>query len=211
MSAPLGPPNRVRATITLGVATVAFAAALALRQYVDPWRSTALAAVSGIALSAWTLGPRLRGLFTITARGVAAAVALGALLVAATHLGFRVLGYACPALAVTVRSLYISIDLGASRLALAALTTLIVIGEELIWRGVAIDAARMRSKLAVGAISVALYVLPQLPGHVPVLIVAATGLGAIFAAQRLVTGRITDAILTHAIWSVAVFVVLPVS
>ena len=211
MSAPLPPIRRVRAIVTLAVATVAFAAALALRQDVDPWRSTALAAVSGIVLSAWTLGPRLRGLFAITARGVAAAVALGVALVAATHLGFQVLGYASPALAVTVRGLYLSIDLGASRLALAALTTIIVIGEELVWRGVAIDAVRMRSKLAVGAISVALYVLPQLPGHVPVLIVAATGLGAIFAAQRLVTGRITDAILTHAIWSVAVFVVLPVS
>ena len=211
MSAPLAPIRRVRAIVTLGVATVAFAAALALRQYVDPWRSTALAAVSGIVLSAWTLGPRLRGLFAITARGVAAAVALGAVLVAATHLGFQLLGYASPSLAVTVRGLYISIDLGASRLALAALTTIIVIGEELVWRGVAIEAARMRSKLAVGAISVALYVLPQLPGHVPVLIVAASGLGAVFAAQRLVTGRITDAILTHAIWSVAVFVVLPVS
>ena len=211
MSDPVSPVNRVRATITLGVATVAFAAALALREYVDPWRSTALAAVSGIALSAWTLGPRLRGLFATTARGVAAAVVLGVALVAATHLGFQVLGYASPALAVTVRGLYLSIDLGASRLALAALTTIIVIGEELIWRGVAIDAVRMRSKLAVGASSVALYVLPQLPGHVPVLIVAATGLGAIFAAQRLVTGRITDAMVTHAIWSVAVFVVLPVS
>jgi len=59
------------------------------------------------------------------------------------------------------------------------------------------------------SISVALYVLPQLAGGVPLLIVAATLLGALFAAQRLVSGRLTDALLTHAVWSVAVFVVVP--
>ena len=210
MSDPL-PMSRVRAAVTLGVATAAFAAALALREYVDPWRSTALAAVSGIALSGWTLGPRLRGLFAITTRGASSAVALGVALVAATHLGFALIAHASPELADTVRGLYLSIDLGASRVALALLTTVIVIGEELIWRGVAVDVAQPRSRLAVGAISVALYVLPQLPGHVPVLIAAAAGLGVIFAAQRLATGRLTDSILTHTIWSVAVFVVFPVS
>lgn len=55
----------------------------------------------------------------------------------------------------------------------------------------------------------ALYVVPQLVGGVPLLIVAATLLGSLFAAQRLVTGRLADALLTHVLWSVAVFVVVP--
>jgi len=76
---------------------------------------------------------------------------------------------------------------------------------------VAIDVLGTRPKLELGAMSVALYVVPQLPGHVPVLIAAAAGLGSVFAAQRLVTGRLSDALITHAIWSVAVFVVFPVS
>ncbi|MBC7977352.1 MAG: CPBP family intramembrane metalloprotease, partial [Myxococcales bacterium] len=140
------------------------------------------------------------------------AIALGVALVAATHAAFALVRVVSPDLAVTVRSLYLSIDLGASRAALAVLTTIIVIGEELVWRGVAVAVVRgrVRTTPALGAISVALYVLPQLPGHVPILIVAATGLGAVFAAQRLITGRLTDAILTHAIWSVSVFVVFPV-
>jgi membrane protease YdiL (CAAX protease family) len=200
-----------RAVVTLVVSTVAFAAALALRDTVDPWRSTAIAAVLGSALSAWTLGPRLRALFGATPRGVAVAVALGAALVAATHAAFSLVRFAAPELAGTVRGLYVSIDLGAGRLPLALLTTIIVIGEELVWRGVAVELVRGRARLVGGAISVALYVVPQLPGHIPVLIAAAAGLGAVFAAQRLVTGRITDSILTHAIWSVAVFVVAPVT
>ena len=205
-------PARVRGVITLVVATVGFAVALALREQVDPWRSTAAAAMTSIVLSAWTLGPRLRGLCVITPRGALAAAALGVALVAATHGGFQLIQIASPELAVAVRRLYASVDQGASRLPLAALTTLIVLGEELVWRGVAIDVVRgHRVKLEIGGISVALYVLPQLPGHVPVLIVAATVLGSVFAAQRLVTGRLTDSLVTHAIWSVAVFVVFPVS
>jgi len=205
------PISRVRAGVTIAVATTAFALALALRDTVDPWRSTAAAAISGIVLSAWALGPRLRGLLAIDRRGLGVAAGLGVALVAATHAAFQAVRYLSPDLAIAVRGLYLSIDLGASRLALAVLTIVIVIGEELVWRGVAVELVRARPRLTAGAISVALYVLPQLPGHVPVLIAAATGLGAIFAAQRLVTGRLTDAIVTHAIWSVAVFVVIPVS
>lgn len=200
-----------RAVVTLVVSTVAFAAALTLRDLVDPWRSTAIAAVLGGALSAWTLGPRLRPLLRVTLRGVATSVLLGAALVAATHAAFALVRLAAASLAGTVRDLYVSIDLGVGRLPLALLTALIVIGEELVWRGVAVELVRDRPRLTIAAISVALYVAPQLPGHVPVLIAAAAGLGSVFAAQRLATGRLTDSILTHAIWSVAVFVVVPVT
>lgn len=203
--------QRTRGIITLAVSTLGFAAALALRNQLDPWRTTALAALVGSLLSAWTLGPRLRGLFAVTSRGLVTAVALGVALVTATHAGFALVRLAAPAFALTISSLYLSIDVGANRLALVALTALIVVGEELVWRGVAVELANRRAKLAAGGISVALYVLPQLPGHVPVLIAAATGLGAVLAAQRLRTGRLTDSIVTHAIWSVAVFVVFPVS
>jgi len=204
--------SRVRGVVTLIVATLGFALALALRDRVDPWRSTAAAAVASIALSAWALGPRLRGLFAITVRGAMLAVGLGVGLVAATHAGFQLIRTVSPGLAAAVGGLYASIDLGASRPILALLTVIIVISEELVWRGVAIDVtSERRSRVEVGAVSVALYVLPQLPGHVPVLIAAATVMGGIFAAQRILTGRVTDPVLTHAIWSVAVFVVFPVS
>ena len=201
----------IRAVVTLVVSTIGFATALALRDTIDPWRSTAVAAVLGTVLAVWTLGPRLRGLRSVTPRGAAVAVALGVALVAATHAAFQLAHLAWPELVGSVRGLYLSIDVGVSRAPLALLTIIIVIGEELVWRGVAIDLVRDLPRPVVGAISVALYVAPQLPGHVPVLIAAAAALGAIFAAQRLITGRLTDAILTHAIWSVAVFVVVPVS
>lgn len=210
-SVPAAEVPRSRAVLTVAVSTVAFAAALALREYIDPWQSTALAAVLGIALSVWTLGPRLRALVAFSWRGAATAAALGVGLVAATHAGFALLGYLFPDLARSVRGLYGSIDNDVNRAAIAALTAVIVVGEELVWRGVAVAIARARPRAVVIAVSVALYVLPQLPGHVPVLICAAAALGTILVVQRLVSGRLTDVVITHAIWSIAIFVLLPVS
>lgn len=202
-------PRRTRAVICVAISTLAFAVALALRDSLDPWRSTVAAAGVGIALSAWALGPRLRALFAVSWRGVLVSVALGVCLVAATHAGFALVRLVLPELARSVRGLYGSIDNGIPRGAIAAMTAIIVVAEELVWRGVAMALVPGRARAAVA--SVVLYVLPQLPGHVPVLIIAAAVLGTILAVQRLITGRLVEPILTHAIWSVAIFVVLPVT
>ena len=204
-------PARLRAAITLVVATISFALALALRARFDPWQSTALAAVISIALALWTLGPRRHALFAVTWRGALGAAVLGIVLVVATHAAFWIAERASPDLARSVRTLYTSVDVGASRFTLGLLTAVVVLGEELVWRGVAIELATGRSKAAAGMISVALYVLPQLVAGVPLLIVAATALGALFAAQRLVTGRLIEPLITHAVWSIAVFVVVPLA
>ncbi|MCX5742926.1 MAG: type II CAAX endopeptidase family protein [Proteobacteria bacterium] len=206
------PPPAVRGAITLVVTTLGFAVALALRARVDPWQSTAVAAIVGIALAVWTLGARLRPLFAIPPRAAVGAIGLGLGLVVATHLAFRGVVAASPSLAAAVRALYVSVAVETSPILLFLLTTIVVIGEELVWRGVAIEQfAAGRSRFAVAAISVALYVLPQLAGGVPLLILAATGLGGLFAAQRLRTGRLADALLTHAVWSLSVFVVVPLA
>ena len=206
------PQHERRALIALAIATLGFSLALVLRERIDPWRSTALAAVVGSGLGVWTLGPRARALFAVTARGALVALALGGVLVAATHGAYRVATLAFPELAVAVSELYVSIGVGASRLTLGLLTAIVVLGEEIVWRGVAVDlVAHRTSKMVTGGISVAMYVVPQLVGGVPPLILAATLLGSLFAAQRLVTGRLTDALLTHVVWSVAVFVVFPLA
>jgi membrane protease YdiL (CAAX protease family) len=206
-------PHKARGLIAIVVATIGFSLALALRAHVDPWRSTALAALVSIGLSAWALVPRMRELFGVTFRGAALAIGLGALLVAATHVAYHAVQLASPALAESIRVLYASIDVGASRLTLLVLTTTVVLGEELVWRGVAIElvGGAGRSRVAIGAASVAAYVLPQLAAHVVLLVLAATGLGSLFAAQRIMTGRLTEPFLTHLVWSLSVFVLFPLA
>jgi len=213
LSGPRAAP--ARAIGVLVVATVGFALALALRERVDPWRSTAVVAALSLALSAWVLGPRLRPLFAIPSRAAVVALALGGALVAATHAAFRLVAVVAPGLADAVRALYASVDLGASRWSLVSLTALVVLGEELVWRGIAVEVVYARrpgwSRATIAMISAALYVLPQLAGGVPLLVLAAAGLGGVFAAQRMVTGRIADPLLTHLVWSISVFVLAPLA
>jgi uncharacterized protein YbjT (DUF2867 family) len=205
------PAFGLRVKTALVVATIAFSLALVLRERVDPWSSTAAAAVLGVGLAWWALGDRMGRLFAVSARGVCAAAALGGLLVVATHGTYQIASTSWPELAHSVRALYASIDVGLSRPVLVLLTTTVVIGEEVIWRGVAIELVPTASKTTAGAISVALYVLSPLAGGVPLLIVPTALLGGLFAAQRLITGRITDSLVTHTVWSVAVFVMVPVA
>lgn len=204
------PPSSVRGVTTLVVATLAFTIALALRERVDPWRATAIAALASGGLAWWALGGRAGDLLRATPRGAIVAIVTGGLLAAVTHLAYGAATVASPDLARSVSALYASIDVSTSPLALALLTAIVVLAEELVWRGVAVELIRGRATTrVVGALSVALYVLPQLGGGEPLLIAAAAVLGSLFALQRLITGRLVAPLLTHAIWSVAIFVVWP--
>ncbi len=205
-----GPRHRLKAVIALTVATIGFSLALAPRERLDPWRATAVAAMLSGGLAWWAVGARLRSLFEVTTRSALTSILLGGGLVAATHGVYQVASAFAPELAGSVSALYASIDVGGSRLVLVLLTSIVVLGEELIWRGVAIDVMTSAgSRVAIGSLSVALYVLPQLAGGEPLLVIAAAVLGGVFAAQRLITGRLTDSLLTHAVWSIAVFVAVP--
>lgn len=198
-----------RAAVAVAVTTAGFAVSLALRDRLDPWISTAAVGVVGIGLATWTLGPRIRELLASSWRTAAAAAGLGILLVVATHAVYRGVASLSPQLADEVRTLYGSITAGYGRLPLVGLTLVVVLAEELVWRGVAIELIAADRRVLAGATSVVLYALPQALAGAWLLVLAAVGLGALFAAQRLVTGRITDGFITHAVWSLAIFVVFP--
>ncbi|MEO7327765.1 MAG: CPBP family glutamic-type intramembrane protease, partial [Minicystis sp.] len=186
--------------------TVAFGTALSLRAHLDPWLATAAAAALATAAAALALGrARLAALFARDAREAAGAALLGIVLVGATHLAFRLV----PAsLAHHVAGLYASIDVATPRAARAALTLAVVVAEELVWRGCALALASA-PRPASAALAVALYALPQLAGGEWLLLVAAVALGALFTAQRLRSGGLLAPLITHAIWSIAIFVLLP--
>jgi len=211
-SAPPSTPSRLRGVVAVALATIGFSIALILRERLDPWRTTAIAAVASGAVAWWALGARARPLLRTTAPGALIAVALGGLLVAATHGAYHVASAASPELERSVRALYASIEVDASRGALVLLTAIVVLAEELVWRGVAIElVGSLGAKVPIASISVALYVLPQLGTGEPLLLAAALMLGSLFAAQRLITGRLVDPLLTHVVWSAAIFVVVPLA
>ena len=191
-----------RPSLAVAVGTLAFGAALALRTVLDPWLVTGAAAAISALVAAWALGrARLAPLFTTDVRRVGRATLVGVGLVIATHLAFRA---AASLVGAHVAHLYASIDVATPRVARAALTLGVVFAEELVWRGCAV---------AIGGpvLAVALYALPQLAGGEWILVTAALGLGALFDFQRRRTGTLVEPLITHAIWSVAIFVVVPLA
>lgn len=198
----------LRAVVAVGVTTIGFALALALRDRLDPWIATAAVGVVGIGLSTWALGPRTRALFAITGRSASLATCLGVVLVVATHALAHVGAAVAPELISEVRRLYASVAADYGTVPLVGLTLIVVLAEELVWRGAALELVPPRARWA-GVVAILLYALPQALAGAWLLVAAALGLGAVFATQRLVSGRITDPFITHAVWSVSIFVLVP--
>lgn len=198
--------------VALLLATLSFGGAIAARDIVNPWWSNLGAAAIAIGLASAVLAPDLRRLLAVHLRGVGIAAALGAAMVVATHLGFRLGIMLFPGLENNVAQLYADIRATPSGALTIPLVVVIVAAEELLWRGVAIDWCRSRLPVfAVAPAATGLYVLPQLIGGAWILIAAAALVGAIATMQRLITDRITEPLVTHAIWSVSIFSLAPLT
>jgi uncharacterized protein len=190
--------------------TLAFGAALAARELVNPWLSNAAVAAATLGLSGFILGRRLSALLTPRLWGTIAAIALGALLVVLTHAGYLVMAGLFPAFEDAVAALYLDIEDSPPGWITALLIVVVVGAEELLWRGVAVELlVRRVSRAYTLAIAPALYAVPQVIGGSWLLLATALALGLVFTAQRLHTGRLIDPLLTHAIWSVSVFYAVP--
>ncbi len=190
--------------------TAAFGLALTTRDLFNPWLTNAGAAAAALALSVLVLGPRLRALLAFRLPSALLAAGFGALLVAATHASYLAATALFPALETEVGALYRDIEPKLPGVTTALVTTLIVAAEELLWRGVSVEVlARRLSRLGVFVGAVALYAIPQVIGGSWILVATALALGALLTAQRLRTGRLTEPLITHVIWSVSIFYALP--
>lgn len=200
-----------RALLTVALATVLFGAAIAARHIVNPWWTNTGAAIIATVAAAATLRGQLSGLFGFQLGPALIAVALGALMVGATHLGFRAAVELYPSLGHDVSRLYRDItDTTPGIVITIPLVCFIVAAEEIVWRGVAIEWCQTRlSPAATAATAVALYALPQLIGGSWILIAAALVVGVVFTVQRMMTNRITEPLISHAIWSLSVFTLVP--
>lgn len=204
-------PRDRRTLAALVIATLAFAASMRLREALNPWLMTTAAALIAIA-AALAARPRLVAqVRRWSARGAMLSAALGVALVLATHAAYRLaVALVAPALSPHVDSLYTSIDVFPGAHRAAPLILVVVLAEELIWRGLVVDWLLPRFGWRVAAIaSVTISAVPQIIGGTWILVAAAVVLGTIFVTQRLHTGRLTDPLITHAIWSLSVFSLFP--
>lgn len=124
---------------------------------------------------------------------------------------YPLLARAAPALAEAAASLYRSARF-LSPLAAAVALGPIIVGEELVWRGLVQGAlARRVSEPASVLLGTAAYVLAHAPIRSPLLLAAAFGCGLTWGALRAVTGSLVPAIVAHLVWDAAVLLIRPLA
>lgn len=199
--------------VTLVGSTLLFGLAVALRHRFDPWLTNLLAGLLSGSAALLVLRHRLRRLLAFQWPSVLLAMTTGVAMVLLTHIGYRVLVVLVPQLDAVVKRLYFDIAQTAPPMALMVpLIILIVVAEELVWRGVTFDLLeeqQSRSRVQLIFISTLLYALPQLIGGSWILVGAALSIGMLLGLQRALCGRLTEAMITHAIWSVGIFGLVP--
>lgn len=216
---PVGePPSEAARTLTrrrwiAGVTLVVGAATLAWALHIAPGDPLFYPATFSLAV-VWTVGALLSGPLHLgrahtrsggrQSRAVVQSLALGLLLLG-VFLGGAVVVARIPALRDPVQGLLDHARFGSLPL-VAVLTAVNGVAEELYFRGALFGAAPRRQAVALTTV---VYGLSTVPTGIPLLVFAATVLGAVVGLQRRVTGGVLGPIVTHLIWSLGMLFLLP--
>jgi membrane protease YdiL (CAAX protease family) len=191
-----------RATASVAVVTVAFAAALASHRWSGFWLATTAAGALAAALASWTAGARLRALLRPRTKSVLIGVGSGGLLAAATHLGFTLVAQQYPPLAGAVATLYGTLAAYPGQLAAVPLVAFVAFAEELVWRGLLVDLLGGRvGRGTLVAVATLAYALPLVAAGNPALVVAGLGCGLVWTMLRLGSGDLLTPVLSHLTWN----------
>jgi membrane protease YdiL (CAAX protease family) len=209
-----GDPTRVASAepCTTPLATVSalvwFAAALSATA-LGMWTALGAAAVA-LGLAIFLLDRRASIAHLRPSPGLALlGVATAALMATATYLLHPALVELWPPIATDTAKLYAAFRAPSPAVAAAVLLP-VVVGEELVWRGVVQGAlARRYGRWAGVALAASAYALVQAPIGSAVLVAAALACGLVWGALRAVTGSLVPTLVAHLLWNIVVLLWLP--
>lgn len=153
----------------------------------------------------------LRALLRIDRRAIVLGLGVGILMTAVTYPAFALLRGVIPGLDRAVTELYIASDAHAFWTALAW-TCVIMVAEELLWRGAWLLAlTRFVGPFFAAALSVCTYGLAQGTSGSWLLPLVAVLCGTIWTMQRIATRSLLAPLLSHMIWTTTVVLTAPVN
>ncbi len=135
--------------------------------------------------------------------------ALGGLVTAATYLLYPVLVRIAPSLAGETTVLYSAFRKTSFQLASLAIAP-VILGEELVWRGVVLETFTRRLGHWGGVtLAAGVYALALAPIGSPVLVFVALLCGLLWGALRAASGSLVPTLVAHLVWDVCVLLWLP--
>ncbi len=188
---------------------VAWLAAAASTGPLGIWRAIGGVAVA-LGLAILLFGrPASTLLLRPTPRLILLGATAGALMAVATYLLYPLFARILPSIATDTTRLYAAFRAPSLVVASVALVPVIV-GEELVWRGVVQTSLVERIGPWSGvALAAVVYALVHVPLGSPVLVAAAFFCGLAWGALRATTASLVPALVAHLLWDLLVLVWLP--
>jgi NADH dehydrogenase len=207
-SSGLMPAREISAAAGLGIYGAALLLlAFAFRGPLDPWKG--MTVVMGLLLAASLALGAVRRRLSATPRRIVLGLVSGGVLYGLTRAGVLVLKAAWPAWEGYARELS-SWKSGSSTVFLAVTLVMIVIAEEVLWRGVVARFMMERWGAAFGVLAgAALYTAAHVATMNPLLLAAAFGCGVYWGLLAAATDDLTAPIVSHLVWDVMVMFVTP--
>jgi membrane protease YdiL (CAAX protease family) len=191
------------------VIVVGWALGALLSRWIGLWLGVGLVALLLGLLQARDL-TQLRERLQPSPRALVVAAGGAAVMIAATFLLYDPLARLLPGLETYSAALY-SVFRNAPPLAAVALP-LIILGEELVWRGAVQEAAaRTRLPTLAPLAAAALYALAHAPAGSVLLTVLALICGLYWGLLRAVSGGLLAPLLAHLAWDAAVLLIRPLA
>lgn len=153
--------------------------------------------------------PAARSLLQASPRLIFLGAAAGAVMAAATYLLYPVLARLAPFIATDTARLYAAFRAPSLLIASVALGP-VVLGEELVWRGL-VQAALVRRLGPWGGVTLAAatYALAHAPLGSPVLVIVALLCGLFWGTLRATTSSLVPTLVAHLVWDLLVLLWLP--
>lgn len=204
--------NAARPSRPVAIAGASVALAAGVLAAGTVWLWAAMAAAGGIscALAWWADGAALAKSLRVRGRDVVVGAVSGAVMVALTYAVYPLFAARSQWLVTQVGMHYEALNAPPGPLLALPILLLVVVSEELVWRGLAVETLPADwSPARIVAASAFLYALPQLASASILLVALAVGCGVLWGAQRLYSGGLTVPLITHGIWSTTVFQLFP--
>lgn len=185
---------------------------MGLREQVNIWLGTGAAALTALVLLRSSFKRDGDGMWQVTNRNVLVGVVTGLVMSLATWALYPLSGELVPQIHTEVPKLYALLRQTPGPVAAFPVLVVVVLAEECVWRGLAIDLfARGRPGAATVFLSAVVYTFPQIAFRSPLLVVVAMACGLVWGALRIQTRGLVAPLIAHLTWDLLVFVLYPVA